>query len=210
MADHLRFIPVYLLLIAAAVLVSLPRDSAVPTARPLREMPLKMASWTMSRQDEFSSDILNKLKPTDYLSRRYRNPNGEEVQLYIGYHGGGADSGEIHSPKHCLPGSGWFQVSTRQYELTTPDGRLKLVQALYQKGDSREMFLYWFQVRNRSISSEYLLKIIQAMNSALANRRDAAFIRISVPVTSSPDKAVSLGEGFIQDAFPEIRKILPQ
>lgn len=210
MSNTIRFIIVYTLFAAAALVITLHRDTAVPTNRPFSEFPEKVQSWQMSKRNEFSENILGVLKVTEYLSREYTGSGGKTVSLYIGYHGGGKDSGEIHSPKHCLPGSGWHEISTRRGVLATAGGALNLVRAVYQKGENRELFLYWFQVRDRSISNEYSLKMAEIVNSALYRRRDASFIRVSVPFESDLDQAVAMGEQFIRDFEPLFRKFLPQ
>jgi EpsI family protein len=201
---------VYALFTAAALIITFHKDAAVPTNRPLSAFPEQVKSWHMSNRGEFSENILKVLKPTDYLSRQYKDTGGKAVSLYIGYHGGGKGGGEIHSPKHCLPGSGWQEVSSQRGELVTPDGKINLVRAVYQMGDSKELFLYWFQMRDRSISNEYSLKITQIANSALHSRRDASFVRVSVPVESDINQAVVRGEQFIRDFHPLFKEYLPQ
>lgn len=209
MISKMRFIIVYVLFAAAALVISFHRDSKVPTNRPFAEFPQQVKSWQISSRTEFSADIIKVLKPTDYLYNQYKDNSGKSVSLYIGYHGGGKGGGEIHSPKHCLPGSGWYEVSTRPGVLAVPGGSINLVRALYQKGDSKELFLYWFQVRDRSVANEYFLKMAQIVNSALHSRRDASFIRISVPVDSDIDQATARGEQFIRDFAPLFREFLP-
>ena len=122
---------------------------------------------------------------------------------------GGQGAGEIHSPKHCLPGSGWFEVSSARTRMPGAGGGLNLVRAVYQKGDSRELFLYWYQVRGESISEEYSLKLAEIANSVLYRRRDAAFIRVSVPFGGSEEQALALGERFVGDFYATISSFLP-
>jgi EpsI family protein len=205
-----RFIIVYVLFAVAVLVISFHRDSVVPTNRPFAEFPQQVKSWQMSNRTEFSAEVLGVLKPTDYLYHQYKDSTGKTVSLYVGYHGGGKGGGEIHSPKHCLPGSGWYEVSTRSGVLKTPGGSVNLVRAVYQKGDSKELFLYWFQVRDRSISNEYYLKLAQIANSALYRRRDASFIRVSVPVDTDVEQATARGEQFIRDFEPLFREFLPR
>jgi EpsI family protein len=210
MISMMRFMVVYVLFAAAALVITLHRDMEVPTNRPFSEFPHQVQSWQMSSRSEFSANILSVLKPTDYLYRQYKDAGGNTLSLYVGYHGGGKDSGGIHSPKNCLPGGGWYEVSTRRRMLETPGGRINLVQAVYQKGESKDLFLYWFQVRDRSISDEYSLKLAEILNSVLYRRRDASFIRVSVPVEADLEQAVARGEQFIRDFEPLFREFLPK
>lgn len=163
----------------------------------------------MISQSRFDEEVLNVLKPTDYLSRRYEGKEGAGIGLYIGYHDGGPGSGEIHSPKHCLPGSGWQQLSTSPIFLSEPQCRINLVKAVYQKGDSKELLFYWFQVHEMTLSNEYALKLAEVVNALLYGRRDAAFIRVTVPFETDEDQAVRRGIGFIRDIYPLIRSFLP-
>src|ERR1039457_5215782 len=102
MSSWMRFIIVYALFSAAALVITFHKDTMVPTNRPFSQFPEKVKSWQMSKRSEFSEDVIRVLKPTDYLSREYKDADGKTVSLYVGYHGGGKDGGEIHSPKHCL------------------------------------------------------------------------------------------------------------
>jgi EpsI family protein len=210
MNSKMRFIIVYILLAVAALVITFHKDTVVPTNRPFGEFPRQVQSWQMTNRTEFGADVMKVLKPTDYLYNQYKDSDGKTVSLYIGYHGGGKDGGEIHSPKHCLPGSGWYEVSAQTGTLAVSGGTINLVRAVYQKGDSKELFVYWFQVRDRSLSNEYSLKLAQIVNSALHRRRDATFIRLSIPINTDLDQAVATGDQFIRDFEPSLRDFLPQ
>lgn len=204
-----HFIVVYLLLIATGLYLYLHRDLGVPINKPFSQFPTVVSQWRMSEEGQLSGDVQNVLKATDILMREYVGPKGEKVQLYIGYHGGGKGGGEIHSPKHCLPGSGWLEQSSTRATIPAGGDRLNLVQAVYQKGDSSEFFLYWYQVRGKSVSEEFSLKGQQILNSVLHRRRDASFIRVSVPFQGDRRQAQAVGERFVQDFLPAIRSFLP-
>jgi EpsI family protein len=204
-----RFIVVYVLLGITALYIFTHSDISVPINRPFSEFPAQVGGWSMTAHQEFSADVLNVLKPADYLARQYAAPDGRQVSLYLGYHSGGKDSGGIHSPKHCLPGSGWYEVSTEKSVADAGGTKINLVRAVYQKGESREMFLYWFQVRDKSLDDEYRLKLAEIMNSVTGRRRDSTFVRISVPYETDQAKAEALGRQFIRDFQPVIREFLP-
>jgi len=204
-----RFILFYLLLMLTWACIHLTSRAAVPVVRPLSQFPDAYQGWRMISQERFSEAILSVLKPTDYLARSYERPNVRRIGLYIGYHDGGKESGEIHSPKNCLPGSGWQQISTERVHLSTPPGKISLIKAVYQKGERRELFLYWFQMQDKTLADEYSLKLVGISNSIIHGRRDAAFIRISVPFEADEQEAAAAGVHFIQDFYPLIREFLP-
>ncbi|MDB4470841.1 EpsI family protein [Deltaproteobacteria bacterium] len=205
-----RFYLLYLLLGVAAFYVFTRTEVAVPANQPFELFPQHVNQWTMTGQARFDERTLEVLKPTDYLSRTYRSKNGGQVSLYIGYHDGGPQSGPIHSPRQCLPGSGWDRLKDEVREIELDDQKIPYVSATYQKETEKQMFLYWFQVRDEILTDEYMLKVAQTKNSVLANRRDSAFIRLSLNTTDSEDDALRIGEQFIRDFYPAISHSLPQ
>jgi len=204
-----KFLALWALFVAAALYLGLHRDLGVPMKRSFEQFPATVSQWRMQGENVLSADVQAVLKASDILLRQYVGDKGDRVTFYIGYHDGGKESGEIHSPKHCLPGGGWFEVSSRRTRVEVPGGALNLVRAVYQKGDTKELFLYWYQVRGQSISEEYSLKLAEIANSVLYGRRDAAFIRISVPFGGSEEQAQAAGERFVADFYPVIREFLP-
>lgn len=208
--NKMRFFVIYLLLIMAALFVAFHEDVEVPVARPLEEIPLRLDGWTKVGESRFSDAVLKGLRPTDYLYRVYADDARRSVSLYLGYHGGGPESGPIHSPKHCLPGSGWLNISEQSKTLTIGDDEVRLVEAVYQNGGQRELFLYWFQVKGATLTSEYALKLAEITNSILHNRRDSAFVRVSVPYREGDAGALEAGERFVRDFYSHIKAVLPQ
>jgi EpsI family protein len=204
-----KFLTVYALLAITALYLNLHSDIAVPTNRPFSEFPVENRGWRMVSQSEFSDNVLSVLKPTDYLYRQYTGPDGANVSLYMGFHGGGKGSGGIHSPKHCLPGSGWYEVSSSNTSVDLPGGKVGLVRAVYQKGESSELFLYWFQVKGRALTDEYSLKLAEITNSVRYRRKDSAFIRVSVPFGADEKKAMGTAVRFLLDFYPVIQEFLP-
>ena len=205
-----RFIVVYLLMAAAGLYVTLHKDIKVPANIPLRDFPATNGEWRQVSRGEFSDEILQVLKPTDYLSAQYVNPQGDKVSLYIGYHGGGKGGGEIHSPKHCLPGTGWFKLSEQVVNLKVDGRDLPVVQAVYQKGGEKEIFNYWFRVKDdEAVTSEVGLKLAQIRSSMISRRRDATFIRISAIVGADEQGKQAAVVKFIQDFYPLFQKFLP-
>lgn len=201
---------VFVPLIVMALFVNLHVNISVPINRPFSQFPEQIGEWRKTSQQEFSANIIKVLMPTDYLSRQYLGSDGAEVDLYVGYHDGGPESGGIHSPRHCLPGSGWHEIFTRRGRLDTPVGPLEVVRAEYRKGEQRQLFIYWFQMMERSITDEYSLKLMEIRNSILHRRKDQAFIRFSASLGTDEQKSTARLEQFVRDVAPVLREFLPK
>lgn len=205
-----KFVPLCVLMAAVAFYITLHKDLEVPMNKTFDQFPRVVSGWQMTQEFPMTENIQKVLKATDTLTRSYQSADGKTVDLYIGYHGGGKGSGEIHSPKHCLPGGGWFEISEKRRILDVSGARLNLVQAVYKKGDSQQMFLYWYQVQDKSISDEYSLKLAQIINSIVNRRRDASFIRVSLPYQADEQATAADGERFIRDFMPVLKEFLPK
>jgi len=205
-----RFYVLYLILGLAAVYVHSRSEAAIPANKPLELFPQKVGQWFMVGQARFDKQVLEKLKPTDYLSRRYQDQEGHQLSLYIGYHNGSLESGPIHSPKQCLPGSGWTRLTDEVREVQVSGKPFHYVSAIYQKEMQKQLFLYWFQVRSDILTNEYELKLAIVKNSILANRHDSAFIRLSLLMNQDEETAIKIGEQFIREFSPAIKASLPK
>ncbi|MBE9486179.1 MAG: EpsI family protein [Chloroflexi bacterium] len=204
-----RFYILYVLLALAAVYVLTRSEAAIPVNKPFELFPQKIGEWRMVGQARFDKQVLDVLKPTDYLSRTYMSEDGHQLTLYIGYHDGGPLSGPIHSPKQCLPGSGWNRLQDEVRSVEVNGKQIPYVSASYQKETEKQLFLYWFQVREQILTNEYALKLATAKNAILNNRRDSSFVRLSIPATENEDLARQKGAQFIQAFFPAISETLP-
>lgn len=208
--NWLRFLIVYFLVLAAALFIHQKRDYIIPKVQPLASIPVQHGDWTMIKQAYFDKRVLAVLLPTEYVSRTYEDSQGNKVDLYVGYHNGAPGTGGIHSPKNCLPGSGWYRVSEEVQKLSLEKKSFSMVSAVYQKDRSNELFLYWFQVRGKTLTNEYSLKLAEITGSMFHNRRDTAFIRISVRFDEDLDNAFAVGERFIHDFYLEFDAVLPE
>lgn len=211
---YTRFYILYALIMLTALFVGTHRDIAVPVAQPLKEIPAHFGAWTQADDIYFSEAVLAQLRPTDYLYRVYQREGdraeSRKVALYVGYHGGGPESGPIHSPKHCLPGSGWMVESEKTHTLDVGADTLKVVEAVYRNADRRELFVYWYQVSGDTLTNEYALKTAEIFNSMLYRRRDSAFIRISTQYGEADEKPVASLREFVREVYPLLKEVLPQ
>jgi len=203
-----RFLVIYFLLAAAAVSMNAYRERPQPLAKPLAAFPSIFGNWRGGPRQFFSRELLARLRPSDYLARTYSDAAGNTVGLYIGYHDGGQGSGPIHSPKNCLPGSGWLEIFSRPLVLTLGGKPRELTQALYQGQDHTELFVYWFIVQGHVYSSETGLKLAEIASSVRTGRRGATFVRLNMDASSDPAKARALLEDFLRQAYPAIQAAL--
>jgi EpsI family protein len=117
-----------------------------------------------------------------------------------------------HSPKNCLPGSGWEPVETGRQTIDVPGWSAPIVTNRYvvELGDQKSVVLYWYQTHNRIIASEYWAKFWLVVDSVRYRRSDTALVKIVVPVRdNNVGAATDMGVQCIQALFPSLLKQLP-
>ncbi|MGH7856880.1 MAG: exosortase C-terminal domain/associated protein EpsI [Candidatus Binatia bacterium] len=200
------------LLVAIAFLHLFRPGEAVPIRRPLETFPASLGQWQGRELTTLSEDVLQQLKLSDYVLRRYAHPEGQSVWLYVGYWDTQRRGAQIHSPKHCLPGGGWnpLEAESVRVPISSSAGAIAVNRYLLQKGASFLLVAYWFQMQGETIANELDAKIALVESSLLRNRSDAALVRVSAEVSGDPEKTWARLERYIQDLYPTLREFLPE
>ena len=200
------------LLVITLILVNLLRYSRVESKRLPGFALIPMQSGNWSGQEYFFPDQTYELMKADASTlRRYTNREGKELYLFISYFKSQKYGSQIHSPKNCLPGSGWKILSREKTRIKGSTGSSLLVNRLLISDiQSKEVMYYWFQTRSGLVTSELGLKLDLVINSLKRTPTDAAFIRINLPLNEVSEKeALVLVEDFLKDFQPGIEEALP-
>jgi EpsI family protein len=117
---------------------------------------------------------------------------GPAVDLFLAYFPSQRTGDTIHSPKHCLPGEGWFPVESKEFSLAIP-GQLSIPANRYviTKGRQRALVVYWYQARDRALASEYVARLQLIANSIRFHRSDGSLIRVSTLILPDENPAVA-------------------
>ncbi len=167
-------------------------------ARDLDSLPRQIGSFTMVESRFFDDDTLAVLGVDHYIMRRYQNGTGSSLWLYIGYYESQTQGSMIHSPKHCMPGSGWNTIAGATVDFPDPaaGSPVKINRVLLGKGDRKQLMHYWYQGRGRIVANEYLDRFYLVLDSFFRKRSDGALIRITGEGDAT-GKAVETQQQFI-------------
>jgi EpsI family protein len=86
---------------------------------------------------------------------------------------------------------------------------MRVNKVLIQKGLEKQLILYWYQDRGRIVTSEYWAKGYLLWDAMTRNRTDGALVRLSIPVESTTEEALAVGEAFLREVFPLLMEYLP-
>ena len=208
-----RVLSVVLLLQAVVLYAAVSRPEIMPVVRPLVEFPNSFAGWRTVKDLPLEPEIQDVLKADDTLNRIYSNPAvGMEANLFVAFFRTQRTGQSPHSPKNCLPGSGWEPIQTGLVTIPVA-GRAEPIVAnrfVTAHGDERDVTIYWYQSHSRIIASEYKAKFWLVADSIRYRRSDTALVRIIVSVENNDtDAATAVGVRFAQALFPDLTRQLP-
>ncbi len=201
-----------LMLFTAALLHIISQTENIYPNKPFRAFPKQIGSW-QGEEHFFKDKIYAVLGVDDSFLANYRSAENHLVQLYIGFYQSQREGDLIHSPKNCMPGAGWNIIQT---SIETVDGfdaapnPRQLIKLVLQKGEHKQVVLYWFQSRGRIIASEYWQKIYLVWDAITRQRTDGAFVRLIAPVQNGDaERAWKDLKRFARLLDPVLREYLP-
>jgi EpsI family protein len=208
MRTRSRALVATVMLLAAGALARAARTSDdVPVAN-LGGLPLTIGNWSGRDAGALDEESVRILAADAYLNRSYRTNDGSApVGLYIAYYAEQRPGVSIHSPLHCLPGTGWEPLEVTTIPVPVAAGAVapQLRRMVVSRDSERALVLYWYAVHGRMIAGEVASKLWLLHDSLRLRRSDAALVRIVVPVghdATSVEIAQQQGVGFVRDLLP--------
>jgi EpsI family protein len=201
------------IILQAALLYSSVRPEMIPDSRPLSDFPVTLSAWQQDGPDgvvdEESRAVLN---ADDLLSRSYLDGSGRRAGLFVAAFRTQRNGKAPHSPKNCLPGSGWTQVSSDdEFPVAIGAAQPILVNRyIVAHGNNQSVVLYWYQSRDRVVANEYRAKFWVMADAVRLNRTDTALVRVVVPITDqNEDAATRTAVDFVRSFFGPLHQYLP-
>jgi EpsI family protein len=203
-----RAIGVVLLLMASAAIgrAAVTAPSGASHAD-LSALPYVIQAWRGTEGPPLDPDTLRILAADDVLNRTYMAADGTPIGLYVAYYAAQRPGVSIHSPLHCLPGTGWEALDVSTVGL--PDAASGTMRRLIvRKDERRALVLYWYSLHGRMIAGEATSKFTLLFDSVRLRRSDAALVRIVVPIVGSVAAAEQHGLAFAGILAPRIADVL--
>jgi EpsI family protein len=202
-------------LVAQAVAYySIPKTEARFETQPLATLPKTLGPWQAGAEFPVESEVQAVLKADDTLNRSYVLP-GEPVpvNLFVAFFRSQATGVAPHSPKNCLPGSGYAPVSSGTVRIPIPalGETIEVNRYVVARGEAKTLVLYWYQTPKRIVASEFAAKFWLAADAVRYHRSDTSLVRVIVPIGPvSPDEADRLSVSFVQSLLPALNRHLPR
>ncbi len=138
--------------------------------------PLTIGDW-QGTEEIVDPRVLELLNPQAIISATYVNSDGISVHLLFDFFSSEATFGGPHSPRNCLPGSGWVIKETVANNIVNansviPAGRFQL-----QMNKSKQVMDFWYITHYGETANDYIFKLYELLSALTFKPRDIAFVR---------------------------------
>jgi EpsI family protein len=201
------------LVVQAVLFYSASHGESTPLPTPLSVFPSQLGQWSLHSTGVVDADTAAILKADDILQRLYVSPEGV-ASLFIAYFRTQRTGQSPHSPKNCLPGSGYQSVDGENGQIDVPveGGSIHINRYVVAMGEDESVVLYWYQSQGRVIAGEFAAKFYLIEDSIRHHRSDTSLVRVVVPESNgvNRDKATQTAIDFVQASYPVIDSWLPR
>ena len=168
------------------------RGEVPPPRAAFIDFPMQIDGW-QGAPFALEQHYIDALRFDDYVLADYRSEKEQPVNFYAAYYRSQRKGQSAHSPQSCLPGGGWEIASLTQAELpvSTPTMQpFRANRAVIQRGEQKQIVLYWFKQRDRNLTNEYLVKLYLLWDAFSRQRTDGALVRLAAVVGPGESESV--------------------
>lgn len=138
--------------------------------------------------DETMDDaFLDVLRAREVLFRTYDPGADEPVWLFLGYFDRQKEGSQVHSPRHCYPGSGWNIEGEMEAPAAWRDGLLRAL--VVNNGIETRLVCFWYQTPFGIEGSVFRLKLALTRQALSGRPQDVVFASVSTPIDSGLERA---------------------
>jgi EpsI family protein len=209
---HSKYLRILTLIVVAQAVFfySASHGESTPLPLPLISFPANFGSWNLYQEGVVDPETEAVLKADDTLTRLYSGPEGI-VSLFVAYFKTQRTGQSPHSPKNCLPGSGYQPVESGTVNVPVAGGTININKYVVAQGDDESVVLYWYQSQGRVIADEFAAKFYLIEDSIRRHRSDTSLVRVVVPVRNmTRDQASQTAVDFVQASYPVLNSWLPK
>lgn len=209
--DRRAWLPAFILGMGGLLVFGIRQPTGKILREPLATLPGAIGTFG-SEDGSLAADELAANGASNYLLRYFTDASGGKgFSVYVGYYAHQRNGKTIHSPKNCLPGSGWEPLSAELRHVQAPGGTVPINRYVLAQGGQRALVYYWYQGRGRVAASEYQVKWELLRDAALKARTEEAMVRIVVPLGAVEDDAAAdrLADDMVRELVPELHRVLP-
>ncbi len=175
-----------------------------PLREPLASFPRDIENWH-GRDVSLTESQFSSLGTRDVLMREYSDDQQDPpVVLYVAFYPRQQQGSTMHSPLHCIPGSGW-EVERRTLtplHLGESGSTFDANEVVFRREDDRILVVYWYLEQGVPQASEFKGAFQTMWDSATAGRSYGCLFRFSTPITTTTQDALARASALVAATLP--------
>ena len=176
----------------------------------LDHIPMQMESL-VGTELYFEDSVYQVLNADGNLLRNYASPDGEVVNLYIGYYGTQKGGRAEHLPQYCFTGQGW---SIEKWDFVSFDspgmGTVRVNRLMVKKGGERQLVYFWFQSEATVMATGWEQNWYKFHHRLLQDRNDGTLVRVALDLSVGKEgEAEERAKRFSQIVMPLVSQFWP-
>lgn len=171
----------------------------------LDTFPMRAGDW-VGKKDALAPFLIEALKPDYIFSATYTNSRGDRIQLFFDYFTGENAARGVHSPRNCMPGSGWSIVKISDVNVDPNNSNIPASRFILNREKLSQVMDFWYVTRYGETSNDFVYKFYTMLSSLTIQPTDVAFIRLVGDNTPDGLKAL---EDFEKQFVVEIYNYMP-
>ena len=207
--------PALLLWLGVAGRSAVKPEGETPLREPLSAFPEEVVGYAAVESDTLSRANLSVLKPDAYLLRDYAAVGSgggalPRFTLFVAWYDRQESGQSVHSPRNCLPGSGWEPTRHDRLQVESPYGSAQVNRYMVEhETGARALVFYWYQGRGRVEANEWTVKWDLLRDSVLERRSDEALVRLVVPLGDREEPSAAQGREVVEAVAGALAAHLP-
>ena len=179
------------------------KPAPIYLGQPLRNFPLSIGDWNGS-DTYYSKPPFKYFRADEELKRVYRDGDGREIRLYIGYFRSQEQDREVVHYRFDP-----LQMNSETMRVPLGSSSIEINMKNGEPQESIDRIFFWYDINGRVISGRYSAKFATIMDAFLRRRTSAAIVVIDTKKRPGENDAANSYElDFIQKVFPLIQSFL--
>lgn len=171
----------------------------------IMSFPLSQGDWTAEKLP-IAEGVVDILRPDAIFNAIYRNPLGDQIDLFLSYFAGDNVQGGVHSPRNCMPGSGWVILRSEPRTIPIGNGEIPASRLYVKYGELLRVVDFWYITAHGETSNDYMLKFYTMISALRFKPTDVAFVRFVAP---ADDAGLAQLDQFERMIAEQVYQLLP-
>jgi EpsI family protein len=164
----------------------------------------RIAPGSVLANEPMDARFLDMLSAESVAFRSFQARDAGTVWVFLGYFARQKEGSQVHSPRHCYPGSGWSIQEAGKIDAPWGGQAPRLV---VSDGTEKRLVMYWYQTPGGIVDSVLDLKLHLTGRVLAGQAPEVVFARVSTRLEGDDEAAFERVQGFAGEVHEQIAEL---